>query len=99
MKKRRRTGQQEYQGKGGGDLLTDILTFPVLGIPRMLCWIAEKIAEVAEQEEEDEGKLQGELLKLQMRYEVGEIDDDEYDEQETAILDKLNAIRRAKEKE
>ncbi len=96
MKKSRRTQQQQKQG---GDLLTDVLTFPVLGIPRMLYWIAEKIAETAEQEEKDENKLQGDLLELQMRYELGEIDDDEYAEQETAILDRLSAIRRAKEEE
>jgi len=95
VKKYRRT-QQEKQG---GDLLTDILTFPILGAPRMVHWVAKKIAETAEQEEMDEGKLQGDLLELQMRYELGEINDEEYAEQETAILDKLSAIRRAKEEE
>lgn len=99
MTKNRRTGQHEYEEKQGGDLLTDILTFPVLGIPRMFHWVVKRIAEVAEEDEMDEGKLQGDLLELQMRYELGEIDDDEYAEQETAILDKLSAIRRAKEEE
>jgi len=96
VKKSRRTQQQQKQG---GDFLTDILTFPILGAPRMVHWVAKKIAETAEQDEMDEGKLQGELLELQMRYELGEIDDDEYAEQETAILDRLSAIRRAKEQE
>ena len=96
MKKSRRTQQQQKQG---GDFLTNILTFPILGAPRMVHWIVKKIAETAEQDEMDEGKLQGELLELQMRYELGEIDDDEYAEQETAILDRLSAIRRAKEEE
>ncbi len=95
MKKSRRTQQQ----KQGGDLLTDALTFPILGIPMMVHWVAKKLAETAEQDEMDEGKLQGELLELQMRYELGEINDDEYAEQETAILDRLSAIRRAKEEE
>ena len=94
MKKSRRTQQQQKQG---GDFLTDILTFPILGAPRMVHWVAKKIAETVEQDEMDEGKLQGDLLELQMRYELGEIDDDEYAEQETAILDRLSAIRRAKE--
>ena len=96
MRKGRRTQQQQKQG---GDLLTDILTAPVLGVPRMVHWVAKKLAETVEQEEMDEGKLQGNLLELQMRYELGEIDDGEYAEQETAILDKLSAIRRAKEEE
>ncbi len=96
MKKYRRTQQQQKQG---GDLLTDILTFPILGAPRMVHWIARKLVERVEQDEMDEGKLQGDLLELQMRYELGEINDDEYAEQETAILDRLSAIRRAKEEE
>ena len=79
--------------------MTDILTFPILGAPRMVHWVAKKLTETVEQEEMDEGKLQGDLLELQMRYELGEIDDDEYAEQETAILDRLSAIRRAKEEE
>ena len=65
----------------------------------MVHWVAKKIAETAEQDEMDEGKLQGDLLELQMRYELGEINDDEYAEQETAILDRLSAVRRAKEEE
>ena len=96
MKKHRRAQPQQKQA---GDLLTDILTFPVLGVPRLVHWVANKLAEAAEQEEMDEDKLQGELLELQMRYELGEIDDDEYTREETAILDKLSAIRRAKEEE
>jgi len=95
VKKRRRIQQQ----KQAGDLLVDILTAPVLGVPRMVHWVAKKLAEAAEQEQMDEGKLQGNLLELQMRYELGEIDDDEYAREETAILDQLSAIRRAKEEE
>ena len=95
MKKGRRIQQQ----KEGGDLLTEILTFPILGAPRMVHWVAKKLVEAAEQEEMDEGRLQGELLELQMRYELGEIDDDEYAREETAILNRLSAIRRAKEEE
>jgi len=96
MKEVRRIQQQQ---KEGGDLLTDILLFPILGAPMMVHWVAQKLAEVVEQEELDEGKLQGELLELQLRYELGEIDDDEYAKQEAAILERLNAIRRAKGEE
>ena len=99
MKERTKDYKKPPKQKQGGDLLTDILTFPVLGMPRMVHWIAKKIIETAEEDEMDEGKLQGDLLELQMRYELGEINDDEYAEQETAILDRLSAIRRAKEEE
>jgi hypothetical protein len=99
MKERTKDYQKPPKQKQGGDLLTDILTFPILGAPRMVHWVAKKIIETAEEDEMDEGKLQGELLELQMQYELGEINDDEYAEQETAILDRLSAIRRAKEEE
>jgi len=90
---------KKQEQKQGGDLLVDILTFPVLGMPRMVNWVANKLKDTVEQDEMDEGKLQGDLLELQMRYELGEINDDEYAEQETAILDRLSTIRRAKEEE
>ena len=92
----RKMRRPQQQG-GGGNLLVDVLTFPMLGAPRMVHWLAKKILEEVEREELDEDKLQGQLLELQMRYELGEIDDQEYSEQEAAILDKLSAIREAKE--
>ena len=98
MAKRPVRKRQITRVEGGSSLLFDILTFPVLGVPRMIYWLAKKIAEEAEREELDEGKLQGQLLELQMRYELGEISDEEYSKQEKAILDKLSAVRKAKEK-
>ncbi len=96
VKKSRGTQPQQ---NGGGDLLTSILTFPVLGAPRMVYWLAKKLTEAAEQEQDDEGKLEGALLELQIRYEVGEIKGEEYAEQEAAILNRLSAIRGGKEEE
>jgi len=90
---------REIRQEEGGDLLTNILAFPILGAPIMVHWVAQKLVEAAEQEALDEGKLQGKLLELQMQYELGEIDDEEYARQETAILERLNAIRKAKEEE
>lgn len=78
-------------------MLFDVLTLPILGVPRMICWIGERLIEAAEQEELDEGKLQGQLLELQMSYELGEIDADAYEAQETAILERLSIIRQIKE--
>jgi len=97
MAKRRIRKRQAAPAGGGSNLLVDILTFPVLGAPRMVHWMGKKLAEEAEHEELDEGKLQGQLLELQMRYELEELSEEEYSEQETAILDKLSAVRKAKE--
>ena len=85
--------------EGGGDLLLDVLTAPVLGVPRLVHWIAGKIAEEVERQELDEEKLQGQLLDLQTRHELGEIEDEEYARGETALLERLNYIRRMKEED
>jgi len=81
---------------GGGDVLLDVLTLPVLGVPRLVHWIASKIAEEVERQEFDEEKLQGQLLDLQMRHDLGEIDGQEYAREERRLLNRLNYIRQAK---
>jgi len=80
----------------GGDLLLGLLTLPVLGAPRLVHWVAGKIAEEVERQEFDEGKLQGQLLDLQMHHELGEIDDEEYAREERRLLNKVSHIRNAK---
>ncbi len=82
---------------GGGDLLLDVLTAPVLGVPRLVHWVAKKLIEEVERQEFDEDRLQGQLFDLQTRHELGEIGDEEYARGETALLERLNYIRRMKE--
>jgi len=74
----------------------DLLTSPVLGPIRGVHWLATKFAEAAEGELLDESKVRGELLELQMRLEMDEITEEEYDEQEKVLVERLNAIREAK---
>lgn len=76
--------------------LLDWLTLPVLGAPTMVHWLAGKLLEEGERESLDEDRVRGELLELQERYEAGEMGEEEYDRQETALLDRLNAVREAK---
>ena len=45
----------------------------------------------------DEGRVQAELMSLSVRYDLGEISDAEYEEQEEALFEELNAIRAYKE--
>jgi len=94
-KRRRPVAVQE----GGGDVLLDVLTLPVLGVPRLVHWVAKKLIEEVERQEFDEGKLQGQLLDLQTRRELDEIGDEEYSRQETALLERLNYIRRMKQQD
>ena len=95
MRKRKRSATPA----GGGDVLLDVLTLPVLGVPRLVYWIAEKLVEEVEKQEFDEEKLQGQLLELQMRHELGEIGAAEYSREETALLNRLSYIRQMKEED
>ena len=94
-KRRRPVAVQE----GGGDLLLDVLTAPVLGVPRLVHWVAKKLIEEVERQEFNEEKLQGQLLDLQMRHDLGEIGDSEYSSEEAALLKRLNYIRQMKEQD
>ena len=76
--------------------LLDLLTLPVVGPAKMVHWLARTIAEEAERESLDEGRVRGELLDLQQRYDAGEIEEEEYDRQETTLLERLAAIRELK---
>ncbi len=71
----------------------DLLTAPVLGPIQMVQWLAMKLIEVAEGEMYDPDRLKGELLELQVRYDMGEVPDQEYMELEEALLKRMNAIR------
>lgn len=95
LRKRRRRAPASA---GDRDLLLNLLTIPVLGAPRIVHWVAEKIAEEVERQELDEDKLRGQLLDLQMRYELGEMDDERYALEEKALLDRLSLIRKVKER-
>lgn len=59
--------------------------------------IFQKIHEMAERELHDEAYLQEKLLELQLRYELGEIGEEEYSQKETWLRARLNAIRGAEE--
>ena len=73
--------------------LIDLLTFPVLGPIKGVIWIAEKVAEQAEKELYDEDKVRGQLMELEVRYDLGEISEEEYMAAEEALLERLRVIR------
>lgn len=77
--------------------LLDIL-FPILLPIKGINFIAKKLHDVAEEELTDATKIQEKLLELQMSYEMEEITEEEYDKKETILLDRLEAIRKYKEK-
>jgi hypothetical protein len=76
-------------------ILDDIVLAPIKGI----VWLGKKINEIVEKEISDEGRIKEKLMELQLRFELDEISEEEYIEAEKELLARLDAIRRANEKE
>ncbi len=74
-------------------LIDDILLAPLKGV----IWLGKKINEVIEKEISDEGRIKERLMELQLRFELDEISEEEYKKQEKELLERLDAIRKAKE--
>jgi uncharacterized membrane protein len=70
-------------------ILDDILFAPLNG----LIFVAKKINDVVEKETSDEGVVKERLMALQLRFELDEIDEEEYDREEDELLKKLERIR------
>ncbi len=86
-------GRAVKEQKSPGFSLLDIL-LPQLTIPvRSINWIAGKLHESAVKELTDKSKIHRQLLELQMRYELEELGEEEYDRQEKDLLDRLEEIR------
>jgi hypothetical protein len=76
-------------------LIDSILLAPLKGV----IWLGEKLSEIAEKELSDTGRIKEELMALQLRFELDEINEQEYNEREKELLDRLDAITNVKEKE
>ena len=77
-------------------LIVDDIMFSPL---KFSIWIGKKLAETAHAELTDESRVHEDLLQLQMRYEVGEISEEEYEKEEARLMERLEAIRKMKEEE
>lgn len=71
-------------------LIDSILLSPLKGV----VWVAEKIQELVEKEFTDQDKIKEKLMALQLRYELDEISEEEYDKQENELLMLLDAIQK-----
>lgn len=74
-------------------LIDDILLAPLHGV----IWMGRKLNEVIQREEGDENRLKENLLELQTKLMMDEISEDEYRSRETALLERMEAIREEKE--
>lgn len=71
-------------------LIDSILLSPLKGV----IWVAEKIQDLVEKEFTDQDKIKEKLMALQLRYELDEISEEEYDKQENELLMLLDAIQK-----
>jgi Gas vesicle protein G len=79
-------------------LLSDVLLLPITGPVRGLRCIAEQIKEQVDAELDPQleaEQVQAEIIRLSMRRDLGQISEDEYAAQETALLEQLNALLQA----
>ena len=73
-------------------LITGLLTLPLAPV-RATVWLAEQIAEQAENELYDEGAIRTGLLELEAAREAGELDEEDIAEAEDALIARLMALR------
>lgn len=76
-------------------LIDDILLLPYKGLKGVL----KKIHEMAESEITDTAVIRERLMEQQLRFALDEINEEEYSAREKELLERLNALRGAEEKE
>ena len=74
-------------------LLSKVLFFPITGPVAGIRWSLNKVVQVAEEELTDDAPIKQELMELQMKLELGDIDDAQYVEQEALLMQRLRDVR------
>ena len=72
-------------------LVTGLLTLPLAPL-RGTIWVAERVAEQAAAELDDEANLRRQLAELEASYELGEMGREEYERREDEILERLASV-------
>jgi len=79
-------------------LLSKLLFFPVAGPVAGIRWSLGKVQRVVEEELVDDTPVKQELMELQMLLELGDIDDEEYQRREAAVMQRLREVREWRER-
>jgi len=79
-------------------LLAKLVFFPVAGPVAGIRWTLGQVQRVAEQELTDDTKIKNDLMELQLRLELGEIDDVEYAKAEAELMQQLRDVREWRER-
>jgi hypothetical protein len=73
--------------------LSKILTFPISVPVDAALWTARKLAERAEEVYYDDAPVRAALMELEMKLDLGEIDEETFEQEETELLKRLKEIR------
>ena len=76
--------------------LSKLLTFPVSLPVDGALWTARKLAERAEEVYYDDAPVRAALMELEMQLDLGEIDEETFEQEETLLLQRLKEIREYK---
>jgi hypothetical protein len=79
-------------------LLTNILLAPFLGPVWGTKWTLDKVDRVVREELTDDTPIKEDLMALQLKLEMGEIDDNEYVRREAEIMQRLREVREWRER-
>ena len=78
-------------------LLKHLLFWPVTGPEFLVKFSLDKVNGAVREQLTDDEAIKEELMALQMRLELGEIDDDEYLREEALLMERLREVRRWRE--
>ena len=78
--------------------LLGVLTLPVWGPYKGIKNTFEQIHREVQREQLDEDRIMSKLMELQVRLELEEIDQEEYDRREKELMEHLAAVREYKRK-
>ena len=73
--------------------LTGIVLLPLAPL-RGTIWLAERLAEVAERELDSEPTIRRLLVEAEMAFDSGELSEQEYEQIEDELLERLELVRR-----
>lgn len=73
-------------------MLFDLLTLPLLGPISGIMWIGEQIQERVDSELDETENLSKQLLALQLAFDLGEVSEEDFEEQEEALLIRIQAM-------
>ncbi len=79
-------------------LLSKILFFPIAGPVAGIRWSLGKVQAVVEEELTDDTSVKQDLMELQLKLELGDIDDAEYSRREAEVMVRLREVRAWRER-